>query len=196
MWQKIKKWYYEIKKNVTWFLGDIEIFAQPFWLILWGDHHYKIKGHHQRKVLALLKPGDVLLRKYDHYLGSRFIPGYWSHAAIYIGNDSVIHALGIGVVEEDILTFMRCDDIAILRQNDTKLIDMSLFRADEQLGKEYDFDFDKSGPEKFYCTELVNFCFIYPKFSKELGKIIYPDDLLHSIWYVIWGGRRYENIGD
>jgi hypothetical protein len=184
--------WYTIKAKVLSFFADIRL----YWcgIILFGDSHYKIKGPHMREILDALEPGDVLLRKYDHYLGSRLIKGFWSHAAIYVGDNQVIHMLGEGITKEDILTFMRADHMAILRCRNKELIPISIEKAYNQFGKnilrystrniKYDYDFSAE-EDKFYCTEFVSFCYGHPKFE-NVGKFILPDDFLHSIFDKIW----------
>ena len=181
--------WYTIKAKILSFFSDIRL----YWcgVILFGDSHYKIKGPYMRKVLDQIQPGDVFLRKYDHYLGSVLIKGFWSHAAIYIGNDQVIHMLGKGINKEDILTFMRADHIAILRCKEESLIPIAIEKAEEQFGKNlsagnkniaYDYDFNTNRPDKFYCTEFTNFIFGNP-IKKDM---ILPDDFLNSIFSKIW----------
>lgn len=68
-----------------------------------------------RRVLSLVKPGDVLLRRYDGYVDNAFIDGKYSHAGIYVGNDMIIHAINPIVSEIDVIDFCRCDNICILR---------------------------------------------------------------------------------
>lgn len=151
-------------------------------LILWGDSHYRIKGADQREILSILRKGDILLRRYNNYLGSVAIPGYWSHAALYAGEDKVIHMLGKGITEEDILTFMRCDDVAILRCYNTERTWQAVNRAQIQLKKaiEYDYDFKTDQPDKFYCTELVDYVFKGFNYTKGIKKWILPDNLLDA----------------
>ena len=184
--------WYTIKAKVVSFFADIRFYN--FGLILWGDSHYNLKGPHVREILDSLEPGDVLLRKYDHYLGSRLISGFWSHAAVYIGDNQVVHMLGDGITQEDILTFTRCDHMAILRCRDIPLISIAIEKANQQMTRNlpkpgerrvaYDYDFE-SGDDKFYCTEFVSFCYGHPKFEK-VGKFILPDDFLYSIFDKIW----------
>jgi hypothetical protein len=120
--------------------GDIKVFRFPFWIV-YDPGSYRVKGPECRKIADLLEPGDILLRRYDGYLDSRFIPGVFSHAAIYLGNVEesdkaevpnkgrvsrffetgpcqVAHSTAEGVHLEDILTFCRCDDIAVIRLPD------------------------------------------------------------------------------
>ena len=103
--------------------------------VLFGHVAYKIKGTDQREIIDSIQPGDILLRRYDHYISGLMIPGYFTHAAFYSGNNKVIHMLGNGICEEDILTFMRCDDIAVLRCQNVAKIDPAVKLAKEQLVK-------------------------------------------------------------
>lgn len=177
--------WYTIKTKLISFFADIRL----YWcgIILFGDSHYKIKGPHQRQILDLIQPGDVLLRRYNHYVGSVLVSGHYSHAAMYSGDNKVIHMLGDGITQEDILVFMRCDDMALLRCKDSDLALPAAQKAKEQLEKDIEYDYDfTDAPDKFYCTEFVSFCFGYPEFYNKEGKYIYPDDFLASIFDVIW----------
>ena len=162
---------------VSWF-ADIRFYNLG--LILWGSSTYKIKGPHMRQILDLLQPGDILLRKYDHYLGSVLIKGFWSHAAVYVGNNEVIHMLGGGITTEDILTFLRTDHIMILRhedENEALLIASRAYGFSNDKIK-YDYDFDLKDNSQMYCTEFVDVCS-----NKEISKctkggFLLPDDFL------------------
>ncbi len=99
-------------------------------------------------LLDQIKPGDILLRGYDNYLDGKFIGGSFSHAAFYygecdeadrdkagaahkdaahrktgqekfkVGKQMVVHSIAEGVLMEYLLTFCRCDRVAILRLPD------------------------------------------------------------------------------
>lgn len=168
----------DLKKKIVSFVADIRIYN--FGLILWGNSYYQIKGHHQREILGTLEDGDVLLRRYNAYLGSIAIPGYWSHAAHYVGDNFVIHMLGKGIAREDILTFMRCDDVAILRHKDAEKIPKAIEETKTQFNKgtEYDYNFDAKRPDKLYCTELIDFAFGKLNYTREIKKYLLPDDML------------------
>lgn len=158
MWKSFLGWFAKYVINP---IGNIQVFKWPLFFIICNTH-YKIKGKHSRKILDLIQPGDILLRRYDTYISSFLIPGFWDHAALYIGKNKVIHAVGSGVTEEDILTFIRTDHIMILRvlSNKTrKAVRVAIQRAKdiESEGAEYDFDFTDTN--KFCCTELVYHCY-------------------------------------
>ncbi len=181
----------DLKNKLIAFVADIRVYSGG--MVVWGDSHYKIKGPEQRIILETLHPGDILLRRYDHYLGSVAIPGYWSHAALYSGLDKVIHMLGNGITKEDILTFMRCDDIAILRCKDKDRILKAIESAKILLAKkvQYDYDFDSDCPDTLYCSELVNNIYGNFNYSQRMSKWILPDDLVNAKELtVIWAGLR------
>jgi hypothetical protein len=181
-----------MNKVINW-VGNIQVFKYPLFIVC-GKTSYRINGIDQRDILNTLEPGDILLRRYDSYISNWIIKGYYKHAAIYVGNGKIIHVIGKGICEEDILTFMRCDDIAILRHVDVDKIDKAIKLAYLQLARkvEYDFEFDKDNPSKFYCTEFTDFCYDYPVKSMLTAdsKYILPDDFLDSgDFRVIWAKK-------
>ncbi|MCQ8182584.1 YiiX/YebB-like N1pC/P60 family cysteine hydrolase [Methylomonas sp. SURF-1] len=121
------------------FFGDIKIYPHPLFIV-YDPGSYRIKGPDLREILEILQPGDILLRGYDNYLDGKFIGGTFSHAGFYFGEATeadrpaaragtqengkdwftpgkqmVVHSMAEGVFMEDILTFTRCDKIAVLR---------------------------------------------------------------------------------
>lgn len=116
-------------------LGDVKVFRWPLWLV-YDPGSYRVKGHDAREVIGLVRPGDVLVRGFDSYLDGRLIPGYFSHAGLYlgpttaadavlvrpsargrlaVGDQMVVHAVAEGVLLEDVLDFCRCDRLVVLR---------------------------------------------------------------------------------
>jgi len=179
---------YNIKASVMSWFSDIRIYRGGF--VLFGPSSYQLKGNEMREILNIIEPGDILLRRYSHYIGSLLIPGYFSHAAVYVGDNSIIHMLGEGITKEDILVFLRCDDIAVLRAKDKMLAETIITNAKLYLDKriKYDYNFDTKSSKKFYCTEFVDKCannIVQNSLKKH--KTIMPDDFLNKIIFdIIW----------
>ena len=185
-----ESFYYNLKKKVVDFVANTKIYPYPGF-ILFSDASYKVKGPLMREVIDALQPGDILLRMYDHYVGSYFIPGYWTHSAHFEGPNNVIHMLGEGIVEEDILTFLRCDDVCVLRSNKgIESVQNAVVEARKKLdeGIKYDYHASLTSKDYMYCTEFTNHI-------HELGlddsKIIMPDQLPnHPSLDIIVPGRK------
>lgn len=167
---------YKLARLIIKLFGDVQFFGwAPFWCILWGNTHYKVRGEEMRVIISKLRKGDILLCRFDRYVSSWFIPGWWTHVALYVGDGRVIHAMTKGVVKDDILTFLRTDHVAILRLPVSDAVkENAADLSGDLLGKKYDFLFDTSNAQAVYCSELVKFC--YPGILDELGSgTIKPD---------------------
>lgn len=124
-----------IDKFLTIF-GDIKVFRFPMFVI-YDPGSYRVKGEDIRRLISTVKPGDILVRGFTNYLDGFFIPGYFSHAGLFVGpveekdrqlvhrphgkkifragEQMVVHALAEGVLMEDLIQFCRCDYMAVLR---------------------------------------------------------------------------------
>jgi len=172
---------YSIKSAFLKWFSDILFYKTPLWF-LFGKTSYNISGVDSRNIINILRPGDILLRRYDHYISGLMIPGYFTHTALYVGDNDVIHMLGSGICREDILTFLRCDDIQVLRHSDPTKIDKVIQKAIWYLGEKipYDYSFNFQLQDKFSCTEMVDNCYDHFEFtSKKMKDIISPDDFLN-----------------
>lgn len=69
----------------------------------------------------------------------------------------IIEALRPGVQINRLTDFLNIDDMAVLRDNSVSRIAMKRYlqRAFEQVGKEYDFNFDVETDKKIVCSELA-----------------------------------------
>ena len=47
------------------------------------------------KIRQLVRPGDILIERQDWFLSRAFMPGYWAHAALYIGTVEEVERLGL-----------------------------------------------------------------------------------------------------
>ena len=139
---------------------------------------------------SILKPGDILLEKTPFRLTDKLIPGYWGHAAMWVGTEAELCRLGLwnheiikpyqeqirekhlvaealreGTVLNPLEHFLNIDDLMVLRlegQSREELEEV-LLRVFRQLGKEYDFNFDVETTDKIVCSHLVYIAF--PKIS-------------------------------
>lgn len=182
-------------KGLT-FFGDIKVYVYPMFL-LYDPGSYLIKGDEMREAMKSVRPGDILIRGYRSYLDGYFIPGFFTHAGIFIGETTldkarkyvpdvrqdaivageqmVIHAMAKGVFMEDFLNFCRCDYLVVLRRNpsiesgkgDNLSTDEVISSAIRFLNRPYDFGFNFSRYNALSCTELVYACF--QKVLKDYG---------------------------
>ena len=135
-----------------------------------------------KQVQAQLRSGDILLEKTPFRLTDTFIPGYWGHAAVWVGTEAELRELGIwdnpavqpyqqrirsghGVVEalrsgvelNQLNAFLNVDDLAVLRQ--TELEDQEraeiVLNTLRQIGKPYDFNFNAETTDRIFCSKLV-----------------------------------------
>ncbi len=144
---------------------------------------------------STLRPLDTLLEKTPFRLTDKFIPGFWGHAAIYIGNKSQLEQMGIwdhpqvskyhknilegrtivealrsGVKINSLTSFSDIDDFAILRLKEK----LSLKEKQEyilsvlsHIGKDYDFAFNVETPSKIVCSELHYLTYLNVNFNIE-----------------------------
>lgn len=144
-------------------------------------------------VLGALRPqlrsGDVLLCRAEGKLTAALLPGFWSHAAIYLGARAELEALHVhehlhaakrweevpadagplGCVIEGVAPRVRicpleiclhADHVVVLRPNvPSAQVAAALGEAFGHLGKPYDFEFDFNVSSRIVCTELIYRCY-------------------------------------
>ena len=122
---------------------------------------------------GFLQPGDVLVTRHDDALSNLFLPGFWPHAAFYIGSPSQREALGIDATGIDLnVRFLESkrDGVRLRPADDTLRVDAfvvlrptleaihiaeAIARGLTHVGKLYDFIFDFTASDRLACTELV-----------------------------------------
>ena len=160
------------------------------------------------QLLSVLQPYDILISKSPGHLTSVVIPGYFGHAAIWLGDrvpakrkkildvlikergaryklreKGMAEALRSGVQLSNLEEYADGEVFAVLRL--TNLTEEQRTKITEitisQLHKKYDFNFDIESPDMINCTELVYLAydFIDWKVRYYLGRYtLFPDDLL------------------
>jgi hypothetical protein len=171
----------------------------------------KGKLYKKKEVLAdvssSLKAGDILLEKTPFRLTDKLIPGYWGHAAVWVGTEAELKELGIwenplvaryhneiregrlvvealrsGVEMNTLQHFLNIDSIGILRKPDQshEARATTIIQALRQVGKPYDFNFDVESKGRVYCSKLVYLSYSgidWPT-KKSLGRTTFtPDDV-------------------
>jgi hypothetical protein len=154
-----------------------------------------------------LRAGDILLEKTPFRLTDKLIPGYWGHAALWVGTEVELKELGIwdnplvaryhgeiregrlvvealrsGVEMNTIQHFLNIDSIGILRKpgQSKEARANTIILALRQVGKPYDFNFDVESKGRVYCSKLVYLSYSgidWPT-QKTLGRTTFtPDDV-------------------
>ncbi|MFA6237130.1 MAG: YiiX/YebB-like N1pC/P60 family cysteine hydrolase [Bacteriovorax sp.] len=166
----------------------------------------------KREISSQLKPLDILLEKTPFRLTDTFIPGYYGHVAIWIGDESDLRALNVwdhpsvkkfhaeiqagkriiealrpGVQINTLDHFLDIDDLLVLRDSQLNYQQSREFvvRAFEQIGKDYDFNFDVETDSKIVCSEIVYVVFhnIDWPTKKALGRYtISPDNVVSKVF--------------
>lgn len=138
-----------------------------------------------RHLLPHLKKWDIICQKSPGRLTDRFIPGYFGHAGIYLGDSVFVETKQSGVVFDDPYHFAEGRDFVILRPEvltEEQSAHMeTVLRA--QLGKKYDFNFNTESPDRLICTELI--FLVYDQINWKTRKVagrntISPDDLVKT----------------
>lgn len=125
-----------------------------------------------RQATELLQPGDIIVTRHDNALSNHFFPGYWPHAALYLGSPrerrrhqlpldgpgdlTVLEAKKDGVKLRALAETLAVDAFVILRPVPEKTcLSEVLTRALTHEGKLYDFLFDFTKSDRLACTEVI-----------------------------------------
>lgn len=68
--------YFPIQAGISEWMGDVKIKRR---------HESLISAHQIQSLTDVLEPGDILLERREWYLSNIGLPGFWTHAALYIG---------------------------------------------------------------------------------------------------------------
>lgn len=155
----MKKFLYKLWSKFLTAFGNVKIFKWPLFLVYDPDD-FQVTGDKVLDIMDTLWPGDIVLRGFNHYLDGKFIPDplKYSHGAIYIGDNKLIHAVAEGVSEISIVDFCQCDRIAIFRPKKCK--SQAIAKAKKFLEDKvpYDFGYER-GTSALFCFELCGECY-------------------------------------
>lgn len=145
----------------------------------------------RKQMASELKPGDILITRHDTALTNLFLPGFWPHAALFVGNEHqrsamniqvdpkraarwsgdicVLEALKDGVHFRPITETLAVDNFLVIRPNlNQAQIAKAIQRVSRHEGKLYNFDFDFFSSDKLVCSEVI-----YRAYD-GLGDITFP----------------------
>jgi hypothetical protein len=143
-------------------------------------------------IAEFLQPGDVIVTRHARALTNLFLPGFWPHAAFYVGQREqrevekcVIEARKDGVLFRPLNDTLSVDAFVVLRPNlDAKLVGQAIERAFLHEGKMYCFDFDFFNSDRMVCTEVVYRSYDgladlqFPLSERAGRKVLSAEDLL------------------
>lgn len=138
----------------------------------------RVSVERRNSMLDFLQPGDVLITRHDAALTNLFLPGFWPHAALYVGTEAQREVLGVnvdthiaskwagdkcvfealkdGVRFRPITQTLAVDNFVVLRPTlSASEIRAGIERVVVHEGKLYNYDFDFFGSEKLVCSEVV-----------------------------------------
>lgn len=147
--------------------------------------HKKVTGKHYYDIYPKLKPGMIFLTRIRGEATNYLIPSFYTHAAIYYGEDErgvevVLEAVGAGVVKKDLISFLTSKDYIVAIEPATDRGQSAMVTArDEalkQVGLPYDYQFEysPSHQEAFYCSELVWYAYDQACKQHKIPSLIKP----------------------
>lgn len=171
-----------------------------------GRPFLALKNTDLMALIATAEPGMVILTYTKHNLANLLIGGKVQHAALVLRRGLVVEATAKGVQIRSMQKLLaQCDGVVLMEPTfATKEQRMlALQFAVDQIGKEYDYDFEYSlsTNKSFYCSELVWWSYdqaLAPAVApfqprKILGAwTLKPVDILTSEYWVertIWSGK-------
>jgi hypothetical protein len=162
-----------------------------FLSMIFGRVAGQFHGHIDKKTNSMflkshLQEFDIVFLKSISHLTERFIPGYFGHVGVCMGNDLMIEAPRSGVRICSAESFAEGEIFLIVRPTGLSETEKQKIRnlLKNQVGKKYDYNFDSQSPDKVVCTELVclTFDFIDWQTRRVAGRITTsPDDLIRSL---------------
>ncbi len=139
------------------------------------DAPKRISTELRAAVLDKAKPGDLFATRHDDAMSNLFLPGFWPHAALYLGDAQDAAAAGFplpeglpdegpwfleakkdGVKIRSAGETLQVDALVLLRSPlEAEELAAAVNRALGHRGKPYDFLFDFRRADRLACTEVI-----------------------------------------
>lgn len=191
-----------------------KLFGNAAGSVAWRTGYFKDDTKAYMRALRSLRPMDILFEKTPFILTDKLIPGHYGHVAIYLGTEAELKELGMwdhpkiaplqsqirsgktilesvrtGVRLTSLNSFMNIDELTIIRKFDAvidkKLLSTQISKGIDQVGKDYDFNFDISTLDKIVCSEMIYIVFGHVTWPTQyrLGRpTISPDDVIEILF--------------
>ena len=176
----------------------------------------KVTKQERQQLRDILQPGDIFVTRHRRALTNLFLPGFWPHAALYVGYEDDRQALGVkadakhlrywqgnnctfealkdGVRFRPLQETLNVDAFVVLRPNlSQNHIAQALARVVPHAGKGYNFDFDFFRSDQLVCTEVIYRAYdginnIEIPLVERMGrKTLSAEDLLDLVLDTDWG---------
>ncbi|MBW2690881.1 MAG: hypothetical protein JRC99_13270 [Deltaproteobacteria bacterium] len=156
----------------------------------------------QKQIISSLKPFDILLHNTPFCLTDWLIPGFFTHASVYLGRPEdlqqflpgflwqdtcsikgqmLIESNREGVLVRGVDQFLDCDSLVVLRdphitQQQRRLMAQN---ASSQIGKKYEYGFSLETKQRQFCAKLVADLFQHIPFLDNLrnSPTLLPDHI-------------------
>ena len=130
-------------------------------------------GDAGRGVWIRVEPGDVFVTRHDDALSNLFLPGFWPHAALYLGACEELARMGFrcrparradhgfwnrkktGCGLRRAEETLQVDAFVVLRPPLEEAELATAIRRAGHVGKPYDFTFDFRTADRMVCTEVI-----------------------------------------
>ena len=168
---------------------------------------YSMHPSEKAQLISEMKPLDIVLEKTPFRLTDKMIPGHYGHVAIWLGTENQLRELGVwndipekyqkliqaghsmvealrpGVQINTLDHFLNIDDLLVIRDRRKVSEDYrkkAVLKTIEQIGLEYDFNFDVDTHDRIVCSEIAYAIYGDVKWPKDkaLGRFtISPDNV-------------------
>ena len=130
------------------------IFAAGAHLKTPGQYVPALNANVLTRLRPQLRPGDVLLMREEKKLTAAILPGFWAHAALFVGGQGELTALGLAAHP-----FIQKHWVVLRPNLSAALVTDAISEAFGHVGKAYDFEFDFNVSTRLVCTELIYRCY-------------------------------------